>query len=197
LCITFWCLYFAQRSATNLAYVTSRHSRRLCEVVRVARDDGVELTFDNMLNDRRLYAYMAGMWWIESKKMMKQIKSEYFFLNRNALLPSGVILKLTCSPIDSTLTFILLLSILCTYSILIISIRRILLSKSVMMMMMILVMHWFHNLTHSNTELRVYLTEWTRTASKHTQSWNEVLHIYLLHISILLITPILLLTNVL
>ena len=32
-----------------------RHSRRLCEVVRVTRDDGVELTFDNIINDSCLY----------------------------------------------------------------------------------------------------------------------------------------------
>jgi len=30
------------------------HSRRLCEVVRVTHDDGVELTFDNIVNDSSL-----------------------------------------------------------------------------------------------------------------------------------------------
>jgi len=32
------------------------HRRRLCEVVRVTHDDGVELTFDNIVNDSSLYA---------------------------------------------------------------------------------------------------------------------------------------------
>jgi len=35
--------------------------RRLCEVVRVTHDDGVELTFDNIVNDSSLYTYMAVM----------------------------------------------------------------------------------------------------------------------------------------
>jgi len=34
--------------------------------VRVTRDDGVELTFDNIVNDGSLYAYTAVMCWIES-----------------------------------------------------------------------------------------------------------------------------------
>jgi len=32
-----------------------RNGRRLCEVVRVTHDDGVELTFDNIVNDSSLY----------------------------------------------------------------------------------------------------------------------------------------------
>ena len=97
-------LYFAQRSATNLAYIMvpfvlmllSRynwcHSQHLCEAVRVTHDDGVELTFDNIVNDSSLYAYIA--WCAESnqieKKSIRFGKSNrigIFFLNWNALIP--------------------------------------------------------------------------------------------------------------
>jgi len=33
----------------------------------MTHDDGVELTFDNIVNDSSLYAYTAVMCWIESK----------------------------------------------------------------------------------------------------------------------------------
>jgi len=58
-----------------------RHSWRLCEVVRVTHDDGVELIFDNIVYDNSLYAYTAVMCWIESKKIDSfwKIKLEYFF----------------------------------------------------------------------------------------------------------------------
>ena len=75
-------------SAVQLILLTLHHSRHLCEVVRVTHDDGVELTFDNVVNDSSLYAYTAVMCWIESKKSIRFGKSNrigIFFLDRNAL----------------------------------------------------------------------------------------------------------------
>ena len=68
-------------NSTLLSCYNWRHSRRLCEVVRVTHDDGVELTSDNIVNDSSLYAYTAVMCWIESKKIDSfwKIKLEYFF----------------------------------------------------------------------------------------------------------------------
>ena len=55
--------------------------------MRVTHDDGVELTFDKVVNDSSLYVLNR----IESNKSIRfgksnRIKLEYFFLNRNALL---------------------------------------------------------------------------------------------------------------
>jgi len=58
-------------SAVQLILLTLR----LREVVRVTHDDGVELTFDNIVNDSRLYACKAVMCWIESKKSISFGKS--------------------------------------------------------------------------------------------------------------------------
>jgi len=76
------------RPFDSLSCYNWRHSRHLCEVVRVTHDDGVELTFDNIAYTP-IRQWCAESNWKNRFVSENWIESEYFFLNRNALVTTS------------------------------------------------------------------------------------------------------------